>query len=586
MKEILDKIETFTETSEHDIASEFRALIPKSGDEISIELRAESMAFDFMENYRSKDTGWGTYFGPMVVWNNGDGTVTESPSIKLVNREIIDYWTIRLSDTNNPILKARYSGLIWDFSKPILNESPDYKIGLEYIKSLIDVVEKRICRYETELIIKIKRALQVAISLNDKEQIEKAKQAIIQLEIEIGENDKPGLWGFSFDTLVGQRKIDLTQEEEENIIKALELRFEELTSVEQLNPWNAEASAERLANYYRRKGEDEKVKDIILNLGKAYEAKEEDGNAMQVSSWLQHLHKIYMNYGLTEEANKVLVKLRELGPKINDELKPISSSFEIPKDKLDAFIDFITEGDSKLIFHKIIQNFIPKKDEVKEQMFEMAKKAPLTFLMPTSIQDYKGRVVATIGSLEDDIDGNLIRQLSQSLSFQAIFVRHVFYKITTDKLLTVSNFIDFIKESPVFEESRLAIIERGIKAYYDNDLVVAIHLLIPQIEEAIRNLIELSRGVVMKKNRGGGFQLKTFDDILRDDIIYQVLGEDIQIYLRVLFTDQRGWNLRNDVCHGMSDVNSFSYQSAERILHVILILGTIIKNEAQTANTV
>lgn len=111
-------------------------------------------------------------------------------------------------------------------------------------------------------------------------------------------------------------------------------------------------------------------------------------------------------------------------------------------------------------------------------------------------------------------------------------------------------------------------------------MVVAIHLLIPQIEEATRNLIELSGGVVLKKNRGGGFQLKTFDDILRDEIITQVLGEDIQIYLRVLFTDQRGWNLRNDVCHGMSDISSFSYQSAERILHVLIILGAIATNES------
>ncbi|MCG8696536.1 MAG: DUF4209 domain-containing protein [Bacteroidales bacterium] len=77
-----------------------------------------------------------------------------------------------------------------------------------------------------------------------------------------------------------------------------------------------------------------------------------------------------------------------------------------------------------------------------------------------------------------------------------------------------------------------------------------------------------------------GFQLKTFNDILRDEIIKQVLGEDIQIYLRVLFTDQRGWNLRNDVCHGMSDIGSFSYQSTERILHVLIILGTIVKNES------
>src|SRR5690606_33705234 len=298
---------------------------------------------------------------------------------------------------------------------------------------------------------------------------------------------------------------------------------------------------------------------------------------MQVSSWLQHVHRIYMNYGLNDKADEILVRLRALGPKINEELKPISSSIEISEDKLNEFINFITEGEKNLIFHKILQNFMPKKEEVKNRMFEMAKTSPLTFIMPKSIQDYKGRVVATIGSLEDDIDGNLIHQLSQSLSFQAIFVRRTFFKITNEKILKVKDFMEFIQNSPVFEESRLPIIERGVQAYYDNDLIVAIHVLIPQIEEAFRNLIELSKGVVLKRNRGGGFQLKTFDDILRDEIVEQVLGEDIQTYLRVLFTDQRGWNIRNDVCHGMSDISSFSYQSIERILHVLIILGSIVK---------
>lgn len=577
MKEILEKIELLKKTSEHEIASELRILLPENGAEVSMELRAELMAFDFVENYTNKDTGWGTYFGPMIVWNNADGTSTESPSISLITPEIMDYWAKRARETNNPILKARYSGLIWDFSKPILGVNPDYKIGLDYIKSLIEIVESRNFKYETDLIIKIKRAIQLAISLNAVELIENAKKATIELENEIAENDKPGLWGFSYDILVCNKKINLTAEEEEKIIKTLELRFVELSTEPNSDPWNAEAAAERLADYYRKKGNEQKVKDIIFRLGKAYEEKEKIGNAMQISSWLQHLHKIYTDYGLTNEANSVLIRLRELGPRINEELRPISSSFEIPKDKLDAFTNFIVEGDPNLIFHKIIQNFIPKRDVIKERMFELAKNAPLSYIIPTSIQDNRGRVIATIGSLEDDLDGRLINEISQSLSFRAIFVHHIFYKITSEKILNVDDFIDFIKDSPVFAESRLEIIRRGIQAYYDNDLVVAIHLLIPQIEEAVRNLIELAGGVILKKNRGGGYQLKTFDEILRDDIIKQVLGEDIQLYLRVLFTDPRGWNLRNDVCHGISEIESFSFQAIERILHVILILGTIIK---------
>lgn len=576
MDKLLQEIETKFKISEHDISSEFRKLIPENGEAISMELKAELMAFDFRENYSSKDTGWGTYYGPMVVWSNNDGSTTESPSIKLVDKNIIDYWTERLNKTNNPLLKARYSGLIWDFSKPVLNVNPDYKIGVAYVESLIETVERRIFRYETELKTKIKRAIQVSCLLNATELIERAKVATLNLENEIATNDKPGLWGFSYDLLLGNKKVILSNEEESSIIKTLELRFSELTGAEQSNPWNAEAAAERLADYYRKKGETEKVKQTILALGKAYEQKESDGNAMQVSSWLQHIHKIYMNYGLHDEANAVLVRLRELGPKINEELKPISHSFEIPKEKLDSFIDFIIDGEIKQIFHKIIQNFIPKKDEVKERMFEMAKSAPLTYLISTSIQDSKGRVVATIGSLEDDVDGHLMHELSQSLSFQAIFVRHVFHRLLVNKIINPNDIIAFIEESPIFEKSRIEIIRKGIEAYFKDDLIVAVHLLIPQIEDAIRNLIEISGGVVLKKPRNGtGFQLKTFDELLRDDIIIKVFGDDIQMYLRVLFTDQRGWNLRNDVCHGMSDVNSFSYQSMERIIHVLLILGTL-----------
>ncbi|KXX70957.1 DUF4209 domain-containing protein [Flammeovirga sp. SJP92] len=578
MKEIIERIELYEKKSEHDIATEFREFLPKEGEDIPLELKAEIMAFNFVENYPNKDTGWDTYFGPMVVYPNGD----EYPSIKHLTPEILDYWSKRIKETKNPLIQARYNGLIWDFSKLILGKKPDYNIGLQYITNLLDTVERRICNHNIELKTKIKRALQLSISLNSEELIERAKHVTLNLEDEIGVNDKAGLWGFSFDMLIEEKKISLTGDEENRIINTLEKRFNELTSENELNPWNAEASAKRLATYYRKKGENDKVKELILRLGKSYEAYEKNGNAMQISSWLQHIHKIYLNYGLNEEANEVLVRLRELGPKVNEELKPVSSSFEIPKDELEDFVNFFIEDDKNLIFHKILQNFLPKKDEVKERVFELAKVSPLTFLIPTNIQDYKGRVVATIGSIEDDIDGNIIHQLSQNLSFQSIFLRNVFSRIISDKILNTNDFISFLENSVVFEESRLTIIKRGIQAYFEDDLIVAVHILIPQIEEAIRNLVELLGGVVLKKSRGGGFQLKTFDDILRNEIIKEILGEDTQLYLRVLFTDQRGWNLRNNVCHGMSEIGTFSYQSVERILHVLIILGTIVRKEETT----
>lgn len=68
-------------------------------------------------------------------------------------------------------------------------------------------------------------------------------------------------------------------------------------------------------------------------------------------------------------------------------------------------------------------------------------------------------------------------------------------------------------------------------------------------------------------------------DVLRDPIIERCFNKDIQIYFKVLFTEPIGWNLRNDVCHGLSEINTFSNYTADRLIHVILILGLLRYNE-------
>ena len=81
-----------------------------------------------------------------------------------------------------------------------------------------------------------------------------------------------------------------------------------------------------------------------------------------------------------------------------------------------------------------------------------------------------------------------------------------------------SEVLDYIKTTPILHENRFAIIEKALDAYFSKDYIVFIHLVIPQIEEAIRNIIEMAGGNVLKESRGGGYHLKTFDEILRDEI--------------------------------------------------------------------
>ena len=295
----------------------------------------------------------------------------------------------------------------------------------------------------------------------------------------------------------------------------------------------------------------------------------------QASGWLDHLHKLYLKFNLKEEVAKILLRIRELGPKVASELKPISHSFDLPKKEMDEYISAMTNGDIQEVLQRIVVQYIPIKEQVKEQIFDLSKKAPLTFLIGHQLQDEKGRVIATIGSLEDDLEGHIVRQVSQNLSFSSIFLRAIFQESINQKGLDKEEILKFIENSPIINADRFEIISRGLEAYFLNDFLVTIHLLVPQIEEAIRNIVEFAGGNVLKPSRGGGYHLRTFDEILRDDIIKEALGEDFADYFRILFTDQRGWNIRNNVCHGMASPNMFNHQTSDRVIHALLCLGLI-----------
>lgn len=581
IKEIIEPFDKLSNTKfdEHDVSTSLRKLIPDDKTQIDETLKAELMAFDFAEDYQDKKTGWGTYFGPMMVWNNEDGTATESPSIKLITPEMIDYWDERAKQSINPIIIARYSGLVWDFKHKITGQNPSHETCRLYVKSLIDQANGDFHKYEVNTFRKLRRALTLCISLNDDSLIKDCKEAIINFENRHSQDTKPGLWGYSFDLLIGNKRVSLTEEEENKIIRELEQKLSRLTKQDtegqKIDPWAAEAAAERLGIYYRKAQKNGEVRRVILEVGKAFDKIIGDASAMQASGWLDHLHKLYTNFNLKEEASQILLRIRELGPKVASELKPISHSFDLPKKEMDQYISAMIEGDIQDVINRIAVRYIPIKEQVKEQIFDLSKKAPLTFLIGHQIQDEKGRVIATIGSLEDDLEGHIIRQVSQNLSFSSIFLRSIFQKSIDDKGLDKSQILEFLEDSPIIHKDRYEIIARGLEAYFAGDFLVTIHLLVPQIEEAIRNIIEVAGGNVLKPSRGGGYHLRTFDEILRDEIITEALGEDFSDYFRILFTDQRGWNIRNNVCHGMASPNMFNHQTSDRVIHALFCLGLI-----------
>jgi hypothetical protein len=99
------------------------------------------------------------------------------------------------------------------------------------------------------------------------------------------------------------------------------------------------------------------------------------------------------------------------------------------------------------------------------------------------------------------------------------------------------------------------------------------HLLIPQVEAAVRTLAELLNLPVYRRGKREGLQSRNLDELLQMESLVNALGRSQAIYLRVLLTDSRGWNLRNVVCHGIPPTEAFNSEVADRVFHALLILA-------------
>jgi len=166
---------------EHDIAKAIKDILAKdTNHKPTVEDIAEQMAFDFMAAYPNDNSGWGTYYGPMFVLPNQQGQMVEYPSIKRIDEEILKYWAKRAKETKNPILSSRYADLVIDFSPRVINKNADIDLFQIVINSNIAICEKLLAD-PLDCKTKIKRALVLAIQINNQEKIVKAKETIINL---------------------------------------------------------------------------------------------------------------------------------------------------------------------------------------------------------------------------------------------------------------------------------------------------------------------------------------------------------------------------------------------------------------------
>ena len=267
-------------------------------------------------------------------------------------------------------------------------------------------------------------------------------------------------------------------------------------------------------------------------------------------------------------------------PKVPGNLARISVRHELKADELNEWLDWLVSDNLDETILRLVDQFVPKIADQQRELAALQSKHHLFGVFTPTIVGHDGR---TIARAEGD-DGALVRHMTEGIAFSDLFLAKAFERLIATHQLTTDKLMALVTQSPVWQSTRNEILKKAIEAFLTDDHIVTIHILVSEIESAVRSIAQTLRLPLQKPNRMGGFDIKNLSDFLSDSQIESCLTPDIALYMRVLLTDRRGINLRNNTCHGLIPATSFNAMHARRLMHVVLLLGSI-REETPNDNT-
>lgn len=533
-----------------------------------------------------------TRFGPTLVGQNADGSEWASPDIARISASTISYWKSRATTLAHPILTARYADLVWDLELNVTGSLPDVKYARlavdEYVRS---TVEKK-WAHNVNGIDYLTRALNLAQSVSDQGRVKTVRDSIIEFENEIEELEKPGTWGFAFDLLVENKKAQLSNEQRDALITEMRDRVRKVSDTvngdNPIDPYIAECGAMRLAKYFRRKNDMKSARDAVRSYGQIciQRITTNPPNGMVAYSWLRKLFDTFLDFGMKTEADAIAVQMQSMGNTAKAEMLTFSHKINVPKVELEKYYSKLLEGTTETILAHIAAHFIPDPNQAAEQVKLNAKIAPLSSIIPQTIVDHDGREIAQIGSFDNDLEGRVIRQVCLELMIGGTFLHEALTRARTERNIKCSDISDFILKSPLVPGERASILRVALDAFAKCDHITCVYLLVPLVEAPFRQILLELRVSTYKPGKYGGLALKTLGDILQEPVVEAVFGKNFVSYARILLVDQRGWNIRNDICHGITKPEMIGAPTTVWLIHILLVLGCARPNGASGGNTV
>ena len=558
----------------------------KSSRQVS-ENKAEEFAFYLEDDNPTRYTDWGTYYEPMHIFTDTNGQDNEYPSIKEIDQNMIEYWTIRAKESKNPILLARYADLVVDFSLIILGKNAAIDLFHTVIESNIKICEKSLA-IPSVCIARAKRALDLSIKIADQGRIRKAKSTIIKLEKNIARSDSQGLYGFAFELLLldSSKKVTLGDNEINELICEAEDRLKRVAS----NPTLVGDTVPVLADWYSRKKDEENLMRVLNAFENSVKMNEQSySNASSKRFDFVSMQMTYENYSdrfpkAKKASQRVLLDIEQLH--FDDGLSA-KSTFVTKADKKDiddqlkAIFGENKNDNLEIVMYKIAIAHLPSKIISMNLPNVNSSKYPVRFLPPLKLLSDESIPIVKFSSVKEDCDDNLKSYASQHLALMQSGLLLPFTMGELRKRFTKDEVIDYFKKSTVFENENEIYFERAISAYWDKDDFASLHFFNPFIETGIRELVKICGCSVWKQDKSKVLERLSLEALLNDVEIERCFDVNTLFYFRWILSKKLDFNLHGDLVHGSEKNDYFLRDASDMLFHILILLSIFTKNDSK-----
>lgn len=472
----------------------------------------------------------------------------------------------------NPWLKARVAEILWLLKKPK---------NIEWIQTAIDSylsIKETKENWFKDVAICHERAffLSAKFGRNSEITIDRDKMRVNKLAIIFDENKPENFIVLKVGELLAN--YGLLEKYETQLIE----RYLDLAELSSKNNFSlSDGYLKAVINLYDRLKEFEKSSEIVMKRVKLYEsegnkhlkktqiggvlAQDSYEKALQILATIQRKFRGKFQYAQIEQV--LYKKMREAAHLAIETIPIITNKIDI-KDIVDWVNTEISGKEFPVALYKFlsIKPFI-KFENLKETVIEKNDESFLANFFGEKHFAGDARVIKKASAIgtkaldENQLEEKMILECKDEADYWTKSALIEGFKILQrEHNLRLEDFFHLTQLSPFIPEDRSRDIARGLYFGYDGDFLTSLHLLAPQIEHIVR--YHLNNSDVKTTMIEDGIETElSLNALLKKEEIKKVFNEALIIELKTIFTHPSGFNIRNDVAHGLVSTNNYNQVS-------------------------